>query len=197
MAFNLTLRISSLILVHPDINLLPLDQLPVQKILDFNQPPTPVAAAYISAICRAESAQPDEHFFPTLQTRSAVDLRQCLNQCQLGSSPRSLGTTDLQETIRKEWESALDRRARLPQWLLPPQDESQHKALFRCLANHSDDISYLDSRLVLRVDTVSGLMAFGDPLVIERCYSLLLYRTGRTRRRRTMSLGTRFFRPVT
>ncbi|KAF9651147.1 hypothetical protein BDM02DRAFT_3082450, partial [Thelephora ganbajun] len=47
------------VLTCNDINLLPLDQLPVQNILSFTQPPTPVSVAYLSAICRAEGAQPD------------------------------------------------------------------------------------------------------------------------------------------
>lgn len=158
-----------LILVHSDINLLPLDQLPVQKVLSFTRPPAPVTAAYLSAVCRAESTQPDETFFSTLQTESVVDLRRCINQCQLGY----FGTIHLQETTRDSWEGALEKRAHFPQWVLQPLDESRHKALFRCLTKHTDAISYLDSRLVLRADTVSELLALNNPQGVERWYDVL------------------------
>jgi len=151
---------------RPDINLLPLDQLPVQKILSFTQPPTPIATVYLSAMCRAEGTRLDGHFFSTLQSSSVVDLRRCINQCQLGESPRSFGPTH-RETTRSNWEGVLEKRARLPQWVLPPRDESQHKTLFRCLAKHTDNISYLDSTSVLRVDTVSELVAFGNPQLLN------------------------------
>ena len=163
---------SSPTLVHPDINLLPLDQLPVQKILSFAQPPTPVATAYLSAMCRAEGAQPDEYFLSTLQARSVADLRWCINQCQLGTSIRP-DTTHPQETTRNSWGVVLDEYSRIPQRELLPRDESQHKALFRYLAKRTDNISYLDSRLVLRVDTVSEMLAFDGPRVVERCCALL------------------------
>lgn len=184
-------------LVHPDINLLPLDQLPVQKILSFTQPPIPVAAAYLSAVCRAEGTQLDERFFSALQTRSVVDLRWCINQCQLGGSLRYSDTAYLQETTRDNWEGVLEKRTQFPQWALPPQDESHHRALFRCLAKYTDSISYLDSRLVLRVDTVSESPALGNPEVVEWCCAVLSDRIGQTQRRWTMNLGTRFFQPAT
>ena len=182
---------------HPDINLLPLDQLPVQKVLSFTQPPTPVTVAYLSAICRAEGIQRDD-FLSTVQTELAVDLRLCINQCQLGITFRFLSTAHLQETTRDNWEDVLEKRAHSPRWALPPLDGSQHKALFRCLAKHTDNISYLDFHSVLRVDTVSELLAFGNPCGIKRrCSVFLGCRIGQTRRRQTMSLGTRSFRPVT
>ena len=178
---------------HPDINLLPMDQLPVQKILSFTQPPTPVAAAYLSAICRAEGTQLDECLSPAeLQTGSVVDLRRCINQCQLGKPLGPFGTTHLQETTRNNWESVLENRAHFPQWVLQHQDESHHKTLFRCLAKHTDNISYLDSRLVLRVDTVSELLEPDHPQV-----ELFCDRIGRTQRWWMMNLGTRFFQPAT
>ena len=151
------------ILTHPDINLLPLDQLPVQKILSFTQPPTLVSAAYISAICRAEGTQLDECSFSRLQTGSVVDLRRCINQCQVERSLRFFCATHIQETTRNDWEGVLEKRAHFPQRVLPPLDESQHKTLFRCLTKHTDNMSYLDSRLVLRVDTVSGFPASDNP----------------------------------
>lgn len=145
----------------PDINLLPLNQLPVQKILPFTRPPTPVAIAYLSAICRAEGIRPNECFFSTLGTGSAIDLRRYINQCQLEKSLRFFGVTNPQETTRSHWEDVLEERSHFPRWILKPRDESQHKALFHCLAKHTDNVSYLDSRLVLRVDTVSELLKFG------------------------------------
>lgn len=159
--FNIILWVSSPILVRPDIDLLPVDQIPIQGIFTFLQPPTPIATAYLSAICRAESTQPDEHFFSALQASSTVDLRWCINQCQFGGSVRSLGTTPPQETTRDDWEDALGKRAGFPQWVSPPLGEPQHQALFSRLAKHTDSISYLDSCLVLRVDAVSELLAFG------------------------------------
>lgn len=182
-----------LILAHPDINLLPLDQLPVQKVLSFTQPPTLVTAAYLSAICRTEGTQPDKYFFSTLQTGAVVDLRQCINRCQLGF----FGITHNQETTRNNWEGALEKRAHFPQWVLQPLDESQHKALFRCLTKHTDAISYLDSRLVLHVDTVSELLAFDDLQDVERWCTILLCRIGPIQHRWTMNLGTGFFQLVT
>ena len=140
--------------LRPDVNLLPLDQLPVQKILSFTRPPTSVVTAYTSAICCAEGTQPDEHFFALL-TGSVVDLRWCINQCQLGMSLGSPATTHLQETFRDKWKDSLDKCVCFPEWELPLGDESQHRAQFRRLAIHTDNTSYLDSRLVLRVDTVS------------------------------------------
>lgn len=148
--------------LHPDVNLLPLDQLPVQKILPFTRPPTSAAIPYISAICCAEGTQLNEHLL-TLQTGSVVDLRWCINQCQLGTLLRSPGTTHLQETSRDNWEDVLEKWACFPQWELPLTDESQHKAQFRCLAIHADNVSYLDSHLALHVDTVSQSVAFADP----------------------------------
>ena len=122
--------------------------------------------AYLSAISRAEGTQPDEHFFSTLQTKSVVDLRQCINQCQLGKSIRPFGTAH-EDTTRNNWEGVLDERACLPRWVSPPRDEPQHKALFHRLAKHTDNISYLDSCLVLYVDTVS------DPhLMIDQSFNI-------------------------
>lgn len=144
------------------MNLLPLDQLPVQKILSFTRTPTSVAAAYISAICCAEGTQPAEHFF-TLQTGPVVDLRWCINQCQLGTSLQSPVTTHLQDISRGNWENILEKHAYSTQWELPLRDESQHRALFRCLAIHADNVSCLDSRLVLRVDTVSESVELTNP----------------------------------
>ena len=166
--FDIALPALSPMLVHLEIDLLPLDQIPVQGIRYFVQPPAAVAATYLSAICRAEGAQQNEHFFSALQANSTADLRSCINQCQLGGPGRSFGTTHLQETTRDNWGGALDKRASFPQWVLPPLDESQHKALFRRLAKHTDSISYLDSSLVLRVDTVSKSPVVDNPLVIER-----------------------------
>lgn len=143
---------------RPDINLLPLDQLPVQKILSFTRPPAPVAAAYLSAICSLEHTQPTE--IP--KTESAVDLRQYINQCQFGMSPRSLDTTILRETTRDNWNNVLEERACLPLEELPLQGESQHE-VFRFLTRHADNISYLDSSLVLHVDTVGRLPVFDLP----------------------------------
>ena len=137
-------------------------QLPVQKILSFTQPAASVAAAYTSAICWAEGTRPDEHFF-TLRAGSGVDLRRCINQCQLGTSPRPPGTTDVYETSRSNWEDVLEKSACFPQWDSPLRDESECKTLFRCLAIHANNISYLDSRLVLRVDTVSESVVFANP----------------------------------
>ena len=148
-------------LAHPDINLLPLDQLPVQKILSFARPPTPVVTAYLSAICRAEGIRPNECFFSALGTGSAIDLRRHINQCQLEKSLRFCGVTNLQETTRSHWEGVLEERSRFPRGILKPRDESQHKALFRCLEKHTDSVSYLDSRLALRVDTVSESLKIG------------------------------------
>lgn len=190
------LRVPSPIPVHPDINLLPLDQIPVQKILSFTQPPTPVVTAYVTAICHAEGARVDERFFSTLRARPSVDLRWCINQCQLGKPIQSLDITHLQETTRSNWGDVMDTRACLPQWVLPPRDESQHKMLFRCLAKHTDSISYLDSRLVLPMDTVSELLTLGDSQVVERCFAFR-DRIGRTQRRRMTNLGTRSFQLAT
>ena len=172
MVFNFIIRVLSPIPIYLDINLLPLDQLPVQKILSFTQPPTPVAVAYLSAICRVEGTQPDEHFFSILQTKSAADLRQCINQCQLGKPTRPFSIVR-EGTARNNWEGVLDKRACLPQWAIPPRDESQHKALFRFLDKHTDNISYLDSRLILRVDTVSKFPASDRSRTVERCCLLL------------------------
>ena len=141
--------------LHSDINLLPLHQLPVQKILFFTQPPLPVVAAYASAICCDEGTRLDERTFSSLQKNSAVDLRHWINQCQLGAPSRPADTAQPQETSRSNWNDVLEKSAHFPWCGLPLRDESQHKALFLSLAKHADDISYLDSRLVLRVDTVS------------------------------------------
>jgi len=149
--------------VHPDTSLLPLDQIPVQGVREFFQPSGPVAATYLYAICRAEGIQPNEQFLSALQASPTADLRWCINQCQLGGSIRSFGATHLQETTRDNWGSVLDKRAGFPQWASPPLGELQNKALFRRLAKHTDSISYLDSCLVLRVDTVSRLLIPDDP----------------------------------
>ena len=140
---------------HSDINLLPLDQLPVHRILSFTQPPLPLVAAYAFAICCAERAQPDERTLSSLQKNSAVDLRHWLNQCQLGTASRPSGADHPQETSRSSWDNVLGKSAHFPWFGLPLRDVSQRKALFRSLAKHADNISYLDSCLVLRVDTVS------------------------------------------
>ena len=153
--------------LHSDINLLPMHQLPVHKILFFTQPPLPVVAAYASAICCDEGTQLDERTFSSLQKNSAVDLRHWINQCQLGTSSRPAGTTQLQETSRSNWDDVLEKSAHFPWCGLPLRDESQHKALFRSLAKHADDISYLDSRLVLRVDTVSQAPTLFYPQLVE------------------------------
>ena len=153
--------------LHSDINLLPLDQLPVQKILPFTQPPLPVVAAYASAICCAEGTQPDERTLPSLQINSAVDLRHWINQCQLGMSSRPSGTAHLQETSRSSWDNVLGKSAHFPWCGSPLRDVSQHKALLRSLAEHADNISYLDSCLVLRVDTVSQAPTLFYPQLVE------------------------------
>jgi hypothetical protein len=150
-----------------------LDQLPVQEILYFTQPPTPVVAAYVSAICRAEGIQPEEQFF-TRYSEPAVDLRWYINQCQFGTSPlspntTSIGTPRLRETPRNTWEDVLEKSTRFPRWEFPLRDESRHKALLCYLSKQTDNISYLDSRLVLRIDTVSEVLRFDNPQVAENC----------------------------
>ena len=161
--FEITLWVLSPIPAHPDIELVPLELLPFQQVLHFVRPSAPVATAYLSAICRAEDTKPDEHFLSTLRASSAVDLRWCINQCQLGGLVRSSETAHLQETTRDSWKDVLDERAGFPQWIAPPLGDSQHKELFRRLAKHTDSISYLDSSLVLRVDTVSELLVSDSP----------------------------------
>jgi len=150
--------------LNSDINLLPLHQLPVQKILWFTRPPAPVVAAYLSAICRVEGTQLNENF--KLQAESTVDLRQCINQCQFGAPLRSPSVIN-QETLRNDWEDVLEERSRFPVWEIP-QDESRHKEFFHCFTKHADNISYLDSCLVLRVDTVSELLVHDDPHLAGR-----------------------------
>ena len=153
--------------LHSDINLLPLHQLPAHKILFFTQPPLPVVAAYASAICYGEGTQPDERTFSSLQKNSAVDLRHWINQCQLGASSQPAGTAHLQETSRSNWDDVLGKSADFPWCGLPLRDESQHKALFRSLEKHADNISYLDSCLVLCVDTVSQASTLFYPQLVE------------------------------
>ena len=68
---------------------------------------------------------------------------------------------------RNNWEDVLDKRAGFPRWISPLPDEPRHKALFRRLAKHTDAISYLDSSLVLRVDTVSESVVYDKPPLLN------------------------------
>lgn len=177
--------------LHLDASLLPIDQLPVQLTLYFTRPPAPVVTTYVSEICRAEGIQPDEHCFVD-HLESVVDLRQCINQCQLGTSPLPPATVHLRETPRNHREDILEKYTSLPRWKLPRRDESQHKALW-CLSKLTDTISYLDSRLVLRVDTVSESLIL-DNLNFTEPFGR---RIGHIHHRRTMNWGIQLSQPVT
>src|SRR5713226_2231480 len=132
-----------------DASLIPVETLPLQATLTFSLPPISLTSSLLNGICRMEGRPmelKDSHLEGQVPT---ADLRQCINQCQLGLADSDTQNLGQQPNTATDMIFSLRVKAEIPTIMEPEPDGRRNLYALQQSFRSADLASYLDACVLL------------------------------------------------
>lgn len=129
-----------------DVSLIPIETLPLQATLTFSLPPISLTSPLLNAICQAEGRTTAELKNGHLEGQDpTTDLRQCINQCQLGLADSDTQNLGQQLDTAADVIFSLRVKADIPTAMEPKPDGRRNPCVLQQSFKGADLASYLDA----------------------------------------------------